>query len=201
MMKISPTLLVACQACLALPAAAEPSIMDGKVKTQRSVMLEAETQCSPDQAYLLWSTTEGVQRFFAPAARIDARPGGEYTILFLPEKDPEGLSHGTKGARVLKAIPGKSLAFEWITFAGDASLGRNAPPLAPRSLRDAVPLPTWVELEFVPLNSDRPRTRVQLAHYGFKGDALWEESHRWFTRAWAGVLEQLKKYCSSASSS
>jgi hypothetical protein len=63
------------------------------------------------------------RRPFAPAARIDARPGGEYAILFSPEKDPQGLSHGTKGA-------------------------------------------------------------------------LWKESHRWFTRAWSGVLAQMQKHCS-----
>lgn len=183
--------------CFALNAGAQASLMEGKVKTGRSVVLEAETQCSSDDAYALWSTSEGAKRFFAPAARIDARPGGEYTILFLPEKDPDGLSHGTKGARVLKAIPGKSLAFEWITFAGDGALGRNAPPLAPRSLRDAVPLPTWVELEFEPLADDPRRTRVRLSHYGFKDDALWQESHQWFARAWAMVLDQQKKYCAS----
>jgi len=183
--------------CLALPAAAETSLMVGKVKTQRAVALQVEAQCSPEEAYALWSTSEGVKQFFAPAARIDARPGGEYTILFLPEKDPEGLSHGTKGARVLKTVPGKSFSFEWITFAGDGSLGRNAPPFAPRSLRDAKPLPTWVELEFTPVAADKSRTHVQLTHYGFKDDALWEESHRWFSRAWAGVLGQLEKYCAN----
>jgi len=199
-MNKSAILLQVWVACLALPAGAQAPLMDGKVKTANTIVLEAETQCSPEGTYALWSTAEGVQRFFAPAARIDARPGGEYTVLFLPDKDPEGLSHGTTGARVLKAVPGKSLAFEWITFAGDGNLGRNAPPLAPRDLRDAVPLPTWVELEFVPLAGDPPRTHVQLAHYGFKDDALWTDSYRWFTRAWTGVLEQLKKYCASRSS-
>jgi uncharacterized protein YndB with AHSA1/START domain len=183
--------------CLALPAAAETSLMHGKVKTQRTIALQVEAQCSPEEAYALWSTPEGVQHFFAPAARIDARPGGEYTVLFLPEKDPDGLSHGTKGARVLKTDPGKFFAFEWITFAGDGNLGRNAPPLAPRSLRDTTPLPTWVELEFVPLGGDKLRTRVQLTHYGFKDGTLWEESYRWFSRAWGAVLEQLQKYCAN----
>ena len=167
------------------------------MKTQRTVVLQAETQCSPDEAYALWSTSEGVKRFFAPTARIDLRPGGEYTILFFPEKDPDGLSHGTKGARVLKTVPGQSLSFEWITFAGDANLGRNAPPPAPRSLRDVTPLPTWVELEFVPLTGNPLRTRVQLTHYGFKDGELWEESHRWFARAWAGVLGQMEKQCAN----
>jgi len=35
------------------------------------------------------------------------------------------------------------------------------------------------------------------AHYGFKDGPLWEESYRWFSRAWAGVLEHLQKYCAN----
>src|SRR5256885_137070 len=75
--------------------------------------------------------------------------------------------------------------------------GRNAPPPAPRSLRDVTPLPTWVELEFVPLAGNQLRTRVQLTHYGFKDGELWEESYRWFARAWAGVLGQMEKQCAN----
>jgi hypothetical protein len=52
-----------------------------------------------------------------------------------------------------------------------------------------------VELEFVPLAGDQLRTRVQLVHYGFKDDALWEESYRWFERAWAAVLAEMEKQC------
>jgi hypothetical protein len=124
-MNRSAILLQVWLACLALPAGAQAPLMDGKVKTANTIVLEAETQCSPEESYALWSTAEGVQRFFAPAARIDARPGGEYTVLFFPDKDPEGLSHGTKGARVLKAVPGKSLALEWITFAVSGQIFRD----------------------------------------------------------------------------
>jgi len=38
-----------------------------------------------------------VKKFFAPEARIDPRPGGRYTVIFFPSKDPEGDSHGQKG--------------------------------------------------------------------------------------------------------
>jgi hypothetical protein len=68
-------------------------------ESQRTVALQVEAQCSPEEAYALWSTTEGAKKFFAPAARIDARPGGEYTILFFPEKDPERLSRAISCAR------------------------------------------------------------------------------------------------------
>lgn len=182
---------------LASNSATDVALMAGKAYTNRAIVLQADVACSRADAWSLWATAEGVSQFFAPAARIDARPGGEYTILFSPAKDPQGLSHGTKGARVLKAEPGQALSFEWITFAADESLGANAPPLAPRTLRDATPLPTWVELEFEALAGGG--TRVRFVHNGFRDGALWEESHRWFTRAWSGVLAQMEKYCAGRS--
>ena len=45
---------IAMLVCLALPASADTSLMDGKMKTQRTVVLQAETQCSPDEAYAVF---------------------------------------------------------------------------------------------------------------------------------------------------
>jgi len=179
---------------IAAAAAADEDPMRGKHRTEHTVSLEANVAGTPSALYRLWTTADGVTKFFAPKARIDAKPGGEYTILFAPDDDPRGYSHGTFGARVLRAEPGRSLAFEWVAFAGDASLGRNAPPIASRALRDAEPLPTWVELGFEPLEGGRA-TRVTLHHYGFQDGALWAASHAWFQRAWTGVLESLARYC------
>jgi uncharacterized protein YndB with AHSA1/START domain len=164
------------------------ALMAGKTKTDRTIRYEATVQASPQEVYRLWTTPEGVRRFFAPDAVIDAQPGGRYEIHFSPEKDPEGLSHGTKGARVLRAVPGKALAFEWITFAADADLGDKAPPVAPPELRNARPLPTWVELSFAP---EGRGTRVTFAHYGFRKGGLWDGSYAFFKRAWKLVLDQL----------
>src|SRR4030095_5282297 len=111
-------------------------LMAGKTKTAHTINLEITVHASPDEAFSLWSTSEGVRRFFAPDARINPVEGGEYTILFAPQADPQGLSHGTKGARILKMIPGKFLAFEWITFAADSNLGQNAPPIASLDIRN-----------------------------------------------------------------
>jgi uncharacterized protein YndB with AHSA1/START domain len=188
-------------AAMALIAAATPlyaqtsaGLMAGKVKTERTVRLEATVDAPPAEVYRFWTTVEGVKRFFAPDARIDARPGGEYTILFAPEQDPEGLSHGTKGARILKLVEDKEVWFEWITFAADTLLGAYAPPVALRSERDVVPLPTWVEITFEPVDGGK-RTAVHFAHYGFREGARWEASYQWFSRAWAGVLDSLKAHC------
>jgi uncharacterized protein YndB with AHSA1/START domain len=120
--------------------------------------------------------------------------------MFSPSKDPEGISHGTKGARILKFAPASQLVFEWITFAGDELLGDHAPPYAPPPERNTKPLPTWVELNFDAIAGQPNRTHVRFAHYGFREGERWEKSYRWFGRAWKGVLDELTAYCAKQES-
>lgn len=180
------------------PDAVAANLMTGKTRTDRTVQLEVTVDCPAAEVYRLWTTAEGVKSFFAPDARIDARPGGRYEIVFVPDRDPEGRSHGTAGARVLKLDPDREVAFEWITFAADTTLGANAPPIAPRSLRDRRPLPTWVTIHLDPAPEDSGRTRMRFTHAGFRSGPLWERSFKWFSRAWAGVLESLAAHCREA---
>jgi uncharacterized protein YndB with AHSA1/START domain len=176
-------------------AAASTALMEGKVRTDRTVNLDAIVDAPPAEVYRLWTSADGVRKFFAPEAKIDARIGGRYQIIFFPSKDPEGESHGTKGARILDLVPNKKLTFEWITFAGDGLLGKNAPPYAPPAERNVTPLPTWVELSFEPVAGQPNQTHVKFAHYGFRDGERWKQSYQWFTRAWKGVLDQLSEYC------
>jgi len=165
----------------------------GKHDNGNTIRLEKTVACSPARTYAMWSTDDGVRSFFAPASRIGRGAGEEYTILFSPAADPQGLAHGTKGARILAASPGRFLAFEWITFAGDASLGRNAPPIAPPPVRNELPLPTWVEIDFLPSGSTA--TRIAFRHYGFRDGDIWAASQAWFTGAWDHVLDALAAAC------
>jgi uncharacterized protein YndB with AHSA1/START domain len=176
------------------------TLMEGKQKTERTIFLEATVEAPPAEVFRLWTSEEGIKKFFAPAAKVEASVGGRYEIIFAPAKDPEGNSHGTKGARILKLVPGKELAFEWITFAGDELLGHNAPPFAPAEERNVRPLPTWVELTFEPLGIQPEQTRLRFAHYGFREGEKWEKSFHWFQRAWKGVLDELAAYCQNPKS-
>jgi len=175
-------------------AAAAPRLqtLPGKHETARTVALGADVACTPAQSYAMWITESGVRSFFAPGAHIDGNVGGRYTIMFFPAEDPEGLVHGTAGAHLLAADPGRFLAFEWVTFAGDDTKGQNAPPFAPPAMRLPDPLPTWVEIALTPAGAG---THVEFRHYGFGEGALWGRSHAWFGRAWAGVLEQMRAAC------
>jgi hypothetical protein len=178
---------------LVVQAAEGPRLtgLPGKRATARTVMLDADVACTLDRSYALWATQAG-SRFFAPDSRIDGAVGGRYTVMFFPKDDPEGLIHGTAGAHLLAADPGKFVAFEWIAFAGDDAKGSNAPPYAPAAIRLADPLPTWVEIGFTPAGRG---THVRFRHYGFGEGELWGRSHAWFTRAWGGVLEAMKAAC------
>lgn len=171
------------------------ALMRGKVKTDHSIFLEANIHAPPAEVFRLWTTADGVKKFFAPDAKIEPRVDGAYTILFAPKADPEGNSHGSKGAHILKFVPAQELSFEWITFAGDTSLGKNAPPFAPPAQRNASPLPTWVEIKLNSDPSDPNRTHLIFAHYGFGDGELWAQSYQWFGRAWKGVLDQLVASC------
>jgi len=201
-MKICKQMLLMLLVLSATNVAHAADLMQGKQRTARTIRLEAIVNASPSEVYRRWTTEEGVKNFLAPAAHIDARSGGEYTIVFVPDKDPQGLSHGTSGARVLRAEPGKRLWFEWITFASDASLGANGPPIVPVAMRNTPPLPTWVEIELEPANAQGTTTLVKFAHYGFPQKGFpqrsvphkkWDEALRWFTIQWRGVLDRLQQ--------
>jgi hypothetical protein len=178
-------------------AQTEPSrlggTLPGKRDTGHAIVLDAEVACTPARAYALWSTAAGARSFFAPDADIGG-VGGPYTIAFFPQDDPRGLVHGTLGAHVLAAEPGRFFAFEWVVFAGDRLKGDNAPPYAPETLRRPDPLPTWVELSFAPSTIG---THVAFRHYGFGGDPAYRASQSWFNRAWGGVLEGMRAACAS----
>jgi uncharacterized protein YndB with AHSA1/START domain len=155
----------------------------------REIVTEKVVRGTPEELFSLWTTREGVRQFFAPDAVIDPRKGGEYTIVFAPEQDPEGLSHGTKGARILAFDPGKRLVFEWITFTSKEIPGAFGPPLASPAERNVSPLPTAVEVTFTPQGAND--TLVRLRHYGFPSGGKWDEAYDFFARVWPHVLEEL----------
>ncbi len=179
-------------ASIALPLASAradiPStLMDGKARTDRSVLLETVVTAQPKDVFRLFASEDGVRKFWAPAAHIDPRVGGTYTLIFHPATDPDGAADGTKGARILRFEPGREIAFEWSV--ATASLAAD--------LRSDE-LPTWVELSFEAVPGPTPRTRVALAHHGFRSGGSWDKAFPYFRdKAWPSVLEALKKYCDS----
>lgn len=122
-----------------------------------------------------WTTSEGL-RFVVKESKIELRPGGLYEWYFLLDNPPG--SRGGEGCRVLSFLPERMLTFTW-----------NAPPELQRTRREY----TWVVVQL----EDAPGgTRVTLDHLGWPARGLveepqWEETFRYFDRAWDQVLKQL----------
>jgi uncharacterized protein YndB with AHSA1/START domain len=166
-------------AALALASEAPP----GKLRTDRTISLEVTLDAPPAEVYELWTTVEGARRFLAPAAHIDPVVGGRYQIIFDPAGDPEGASHGTKGARILRLVSGRELAFEW-----------PMPPFGPEL--GGPPIKTWVELRLDPAPGRAGRTRLRFAMEGFERAGKWDEAFTLFgERNWPLVLNRLVVYC------
>ncbi len=154
-----------------------------KIKTGRALNFEATLDMSVPEVFLLWSTSEGAKKFFAPDAIIDPVFGGRYEIIFDPESDPDGKSKGTYGARILQYEKDKALAFEW-----------TMPPFVTEL--NTVPLPTWIELQFEPVTGHTGKTRISIAHYGFGRGENWDKAYDYFQNsAWPSVVKRLKQYC------
>jgi len=136
---------------------------------RKTVIVEAPTQ----EVWNAWTTVDGVKTFFAPDAVIDLRVGGEYSILFRPDKAPG--ERGADGMRILAIEPSERIVFEW-----------NAPPSFP----DVRAARTRVTVALEPLGDGR--TRVGLVHDRWQEGEQWRQAHDYFVSAWDVVLGRLQ---------
>jgi uncharacterized protein YndB with AHSA1/START domain len=149
----------------------------------KPIELEATVRAPLAAAWEAWATSEGAQKWFAPKAHIELRPGGAYEILFAPDQ-PAG-KRGAEDLKLLCFLPQEMLAFEW-----------NAPP----QFAKARPQRTWVVLRLADLGDGT--VRVRLTHAGFAERAAehpderpeWEQVRAYFTKAWPTVLTALRKH-------
>ena len=122
-----------------------------------------------------WTTTEGIESFFAPkAAKVEPWPGGAFELWF-GETMPEG-SRGSEGCKVHSVKPMEQLVFEW-----------NARPTIP-VIR---PLRTLVYLDFKALPDNR--TELTLRNFGYGEGEDWAKNKAYFEKAWPAVMANLEK--------
>ncbi len=147
--------------------------------SDRVIEVVGDVDIPPDEAWTLWSSSEGLARWWTENTRIDLRPGGSYEIHFDPEAAP-----GFRGAdwcRVLSFLPGRMLSFTW-----------NAPDtLATR------PHHTFVVVLFEALATG---SRVTLSHLGWPASGLadaesdWQATFDYFSAAWARVMARFVEH-------
>ena len=140
----------------------------------RTLVKVATVKASVDEVWKAWTTSDGIKSFFAPDARVEARPGGPFEVYFNPYARP-----GLKGADdmvVLAVQEKKMLSFTW-----------NSPPHLPevRGHRTAV------TVRFKPAGEGL--TEVRLTHGGWGDGGQWDQSFSYFDAAWGRVLGNLEK--------
>ncbi len=142
--------------------------------SDRTISISHDLPIDCSLAWELWSSTEGLARWWTPNARVDLRPGGAYEIHFMPDNAPG--DRGADWCRVLSFLPGRMLSFTW-----------NAPPTL-----ETRPLHTWVVLLFEPTPGG---CRFSLSHHGWPLSGLddpasdWEATFMYFTEAWRSVTD------------
>lgn len=120
-------------------------------------------------AFRSWSTSEGLQAFFAPEAIVEPRPDGAYAIHFNPYA-PAGLK-GADGMTVMAIQLDRMVTFTW-----------NAPPSFPEVRGQK----TLVIVRTEPAGDGK--TRVTLAHVGWGTGGQWDAVFDYFNNAWGRVL-------------
>jgi uncharacterized protein YndB with AHSA1/START domain len=141
---------------------------------ERSLVKTATVNAPVDEVWKAWTTSEGIKTFFAPEARVEARPGGPFEIHINPYARP-----GMQGAddMVFLALQEqRMLSFTW-----------NAPPHLPEARRQR----TSVVVRLNPAGEGR--TEVRLTHTGWGDGGQWDQAYAYFDRAWGNVLANLEK--------
>jgi len=149
----------------ALPAAAQQ---------ERAIRKEAIVRAPVAQVWNAWTTSAGIQSFFAPEAEVDPRPDGAFHIHFNPYGAP-----GLKGAddmHFLSLQKERFLSFTW-----------NAPPHLPEARAQR----TVVIVRLEPVNDKV--TRVRLTQTGWGDGGEWDQAYDYFDNAWGRVLASLQK--------
>lgn len=167
--------------CWAVVLAMGPAA-SGEAPDTTSIVYEAVVAGTAQDVFVLWTSVDGVKSFFAPDARVEARVGGRYEMIFDTVKDPEGADFGTKGATILALEEGRRLVFEW-----------KGPPWATEM--NVRPFPTRVTVSFEDQSGSPPQSRVRLVHEGFGTGGSWPQAYDKFRVAWRLVLDRLTVRC------
>ena len=146
----------------------------GQIPEERRIVKETVVKAPVEAVFQAWSTSEGIATFFAPEARVEARPDGPFEIYMNPYAQP-----GMKGAddmRVLGVQANRMISFTW-----------NAPPHLPEARAQR----TFVTVRMQPVGDTE--TSVRLTHVGWGDGGQWDQAYAYFDRAWGNVLGNLQR--------
>lgn len=148
-------------------------------KSDRILRKEVNVRGTPEAVFKLWTTSDGVAKFFSKDSNIDLKLDGPYEMYFDKTKPDAHGKRGSEGCKILSFVPNEMLAFDW-----------NFPP-AVSTLRESG-AKTQVILRFQRLG--RNRVKVILTQHGWGEGKDWDAGYAYFDKAWSAVLDQLKNY-------
>jgi len=160
--------------------ASEPSVMTAtETFSTRAIEKEITVNCTKETAFRLWTTSEGVAKFFSPDSLIELFPGGAYEMYFGLDSDENGL-RGSQGSKVLSLLHNELLIFDW-----------PFPPSTPMLRNTGAK--THVLIQFA--DTDDGRCRVKLKQYGWQDGEEWDKGFAYFEKVWPAVLLQFRDAC------
>lgn len=164
---------LAAVATLAAFAVATPAWAEPPEPIRREIGIAAPIA----DVWTAWTTTAGVQSFFAARAHIELAPRGAYDVAF--KADYTHPEPKFEGMRILSYVPGEMISFEWMA-------PRGLPKLRKKGATSFV---------VVQLTSLGPKTtKLVLHHLGWAGEGPeWNTYRNYFARAWPIVLGRLQR--------
>ncbi len=135
---------------------------------------------APAAVFDAWSTAAGWRAMMDVDGRVELAVGGAFELLF--DLDQPTGKQGSEECKVLCYVPDSMLAFSW-----------NAPPEIPQTRG----FYTWCVVTFEARGDGV--TRVRLRHLGFGEGPAWEETVKYFQRAWGLVLKATAAHFGTAS--
>jgi uncharacterized protein YndB with AHSA1/START domain len=138
---------------------------------------------SVEEAWNLWTTSNGIKKFFAPDCNVNLTLGGPYEIFFFPLK-PYG-ERGTDRSIVLSYIPRKMLYVEW-GVPGWFEIQNSATQQFKR---------TFLVL-FFSEGSNPNNSVIDFYHLGFGTGSDWQKVREYFDspEGWKSIFKRLESY-------
>ena len=143
---------------------------------QRSVgdiVKRVEMAAPISEVFSAFSSNDGVQTFFSRGSNVDFKPGGDYEILFFPDR--EAGQRGAEDTKILAIESGRRISIIW-----------NAPPVCPNVRNQR----TVVSFSFKPV--DEQTTEVMLRQGLWAQGEEWFAANEYFQKAWDVVLYRLQ---------
>ncbi|HKI79487.1 MAG TPA: SRPBCC domain-containing protein [Ignavibacteriaceae bacterium] len=141
---------------------------------------------SVDEAWNLWTTNDGIKKFFAPDCNVDLNLGGSYEIYFFPLK-PQG-QKGTDSSIVLSFIPRKMLSVEW-----------GVPRWFESRKLAMEPYKRTYLVIFFSEGPDPNTSEINFYHLGFGQGSDWQQVIEYFdsSSGWQSIFKRLEAFANT----